>query len=195
MNKKPQFPIHTNFLQGPSRKTYLTNLTNHFEINITAKQLWEYDILNLDKRDQTKKKIHVLCYAYCRATTRVSYATPAYYADRLCERGRLYMPNVLNGNKEANTTTLQNAKNGEVQRLENARNAQFRPNNAVDYDYEVHGAKSQEEADQEKQDLSTLDDFMRAQALTFAQAEFYAHKIDAYNNIDMTGNLWPDSSG
>ncbi|KAF2865134.1 hypothetical protein BDV95DRAFT_612925 [Massariosphaeria phaeospora] len=32
-----------------------------------------------------------LCYTYVRATTGVSYAPPAYYADRLCERGRCYL--------------------------------------------------------------------------------------------------------
>jgi len=32
-----------------------------------------------------------LCYTYQRATIGVSYAPPAYYADRLCERGRAYM--------------------------------------------------------------------------------------------------------
>ncbi|KAF2648958.1 stem cell self-renewal protein Piwi, partial [Lophiostoma macrostomum CBS 122681] len=31
-----------------------------------------------------------LCYTYVRATLGVSYASPAYYADRLCERGRCY---------------------------------------------------------------------------------------------------------
>jgi eukaryotic translation initiation factor 2C len=34
---------------------------------------------------------HKLCYTYVRATLGVSYAPPAYYADRLCERGRCYL--------------------------------------------------------------------------------------------------------
>ncbi|KAF2740263.1 hypothetical protein EJ04DRAFT_508252 [Polyplosphaeria fusca] len=34
---------------------------------------------------------HNLCYTYVRATLGVSYASPAYYADRLCERGRCYV--------------------------------------------------------------------------------------------------------
>ncbi|KAF2798180.1 Piwi-domain-containing protein [Melanomma pulvis-pyrius CBS 109.77] len=34
---------------------------------------------------------HKLCYTYVRATMGVSYAPPAYYADRLCERGRCYL--------------------------------------------------------------------------------------------------------
>lgn len=32
-----------------------------------------------------------LCFTYARANNAVSYAPPAYYADRLCERGRLYL--------------------------------------------------------------------------------------------------------
>ena len=34
---------------------------------------------------------HTFCYAYARATKGVSYCAPAYYADRLCDRGRTYL--------------------------------------------------------------------------------------------------------
>jgi eukaryotic translation initiation factor 2C len=34
---------------------------------------------------------HKLCFTYVRATLGVSYAPSAYYADRLCERGRQYL--------------------------------------------------------------------------------------------------------
>ncbi|CAE7032959.1 Piwi domain containing protein [Pyrenophora teres f. teres] len=34
---------------------------------------------------------HNLSYSYVRSMTPVSYVPPTYYADRLCERGRLYM--------------------------------------------------------------------------------------------------------
>jgi eukaryotic translation initiation factor 2C len=33
----------------------------------------------------------MMCYAFGRSTTAVSYASPAYIADRLCERGRAYL--------------------------------------------------------------------------------------------------------
>jgi eukaryotic translation initiation factor 2C len=36
-----------------------------------------------------------LCYTYVRAPVGVSYASPAYYADRLCERGRCYLRSFL----------------------------------------------------------------------------------------------------
>jgi eukaryotic translation initiation factor 2C len=34
---------------------------------------------------------HALCYSFARATKGVSYVAPAYIADRLCERGRVYL--------------------------------------------------------------------------------------------------------
>ncbi|KAK5115353.1 hypothetical protein LTR62_001553 [Meristemomyces frigidus] len=38
---------------------------------------------------------HTFCYAYARATRGVSYCAPAYYADRLCDRGRAYLRHYL----------------------------------------------------------------------------------------------------
>jgi len=32
-----------------------------------------------------------LCHTFGTSTSSVSYASPAYYADKLCERGRLYL--------------------------------------------------------------------------------------------------------
>ncbi|KAL1606847.1 hypothetical protein SLS60_004256 [Paraconiothyrium brasiliense] len=55
--KNSQFPLRMNFMQGHPVKTYLTN---HFEINITAKQLWEYEILDLDKGGHTRRKVRQL---------------------------------------------------------------------------------------------------------------------------------------
>jgi eukaryotic translation initiation factor 2C len=36
---------------------------------------------------------NILCYCFPRALKGVSYAAPAYIADRLCERGRMYLKN------------------------------------------------------------------------------------------------------
>ncbi|KAI7198315.1 hypothetical protein KC324_g3853, partial [Hortaea werneckii] len=41
--------------------------------------------------DQLQQTTHDFCYAYARATKGVSYCAPAYYADRLCNRGRCYL--------------------------------------------------------------------------------------------------------
>ncbi|KAI4917316.1 hypothetical protein J4E90_003823 [Alternaria incomplexa] len=43
---------------------------------------------------------HQLSYTYVRASCGVSYAPPAYYADRLCERGRIYLRSFLNGDTD-----------------------------------------------------------------------------------------------
>ncbi len=41
-----------------------------------------------------------MCYNYAKATRAISYATPAYYADRLCDRGRVYLSNYLSGKQD-----------------------------------------------------------------------------------------------
>ncbi|GME48338.1 Protein argonaute 1-like [Neofusicoccum parvum] len=41
-----------------------------------------------------------VCCLYPRADKSVSYASPAYYADRLCERGRVYLQKFFNGQGE-----------------------------------------------------------------------------------------------
>lgn len=41
-----------------------------------------------------------LCYTYARSTTAVSYVTPAYYADHLCERGKQYLKDFFDGKQE-----------------------------------------------------------------------------------------------
>jgi eukaryotic translation initiation factor 2C len=43
------------------------------------------------KDTELQQLTYKLCYTYARATIGVSYAPPAYYADRLCDRGRAYL--------------------------------------------------------------------------------------------------------
>jgi eukaryotic translation initiation factor 2C len=62
-------------LKGTAIPTHYVVVTN--EIGLKEKELQEL----------TWK----MCYTYVRATVGVSYAPPAYYADRLCERGRAYL--------------------------------------------------------------------------------------------------------
>ncbi len=40
-----------------------------------------------------------LSYTYARSTVGVSYAPPAYYADRLCTRGRDYLKELFDGTR------------------------------------------------------------------------------------------------
>ncbi|KAM0714443.1 hypothetical protein Q7P37_010230 [Cladosporium fusiforme] len=51
--------------------------------------------------DNIQKLTHAFCYNYARATKGVSYCGPAYYADRLCDRGRAYIRDWLLGQNGA----------------------------------------------------------------------------------------------
>merc|ERR1719410_131996 len=55
-----------------------------------------YHVLHLDKRldvgpDDLQQITYDLCHLYPRADKTVSYASPAYLADHVCERGKLYL--------------------------------------------------------------------------------------------------------
>jgi eukaryotic translation initiation factor 2C len=47
--------------------------------------------LYLESTGPLAELTYMLCYAFGRATKGVSYVAPAYIADRLCERGRVYL--------------------------------------------------------------------------------------------------------
>ncbi|KAF2005627.1 stem cell self-renewal protein Piwi, partial [Amniculicola lignicola CBS 123094] len=68
-------------------------LQSHSAIQGTAKSA-HYHVLQ-NSMGLTLSRIiditHQFCYVYPRATKGVSYVAPAYLADRLCERGRVYM--------------------------------------------------------------------------------------------------------
>jgi len=59
-----------------------------------------YDELNL-KANALQNFTHTLCYLFNRATKAVSICPPAYYADLLCERARMYLYNTMSGNANA----------------------------------------------------------------------------------------------
>jgi hypothetical protein len=109
-------------------------------------------------------KTHAVCYTYCRATTGVSYVTPIYYADRLCDRVRLYLSKTwVTGDAE----WLKQLEDGKEDLLLTRQNAR---NNAVpDQDGNIKiDAKSDEAKDEE-----TLPKYERAQVLRYAQHEFH----------------------
>jgi hypothetical protein len=47
---------------------------------------------------------HEICYTYIRTKIEVSYVSPAYYTDRLCERGRAYLGGFLAGKSDIEAT-------------------------------------------------------------------------------------------
>lgn len=58
------------------------------------------DELNFSQ-DALESFVHKLCYSFSRATKAVSICPPAYYADLICERGRMYLYSTLNENQSA----------------------------------------------------------------------------------------------
>jgi hypothetical protein len=68
-------------------------LQSHRVIKGTARSA-HYHVLQDDMKignHNPPRLTMMLCYAFGRATTGVSYVSPAYIADRLCERGRIYL--------------------------------------------------------------------------------------------------------
>ncbi|KAF2765419.1 stem cell self-renewal protein Piwi, partial [Teratosphaeria nubilosa] len=72
--------------------TYDFFLQSHEALQGTAKS-GHYTVLlpGTLSTTQIQNLTHAFCYNYTRATKGVSYVGPAYYADRLCERGSAYL--------------------------------------------------------------------------------------------------------
>jgi eukaryotic translation initiation factor 2C len=70
-------------------------------------------------------QIHNLSYSYVRSMTPVSYVSPTYYADRLCERGRLYMRKYFNGDDQQLWDELATLKNRLEKELKAVREQRF----------------------------------------------------------------------
>ncbi|KAK4539623.1 hypothetical protein LTR36_010506 [Oleoguttula mirabilis] len=68
-------------IQGTGRSAHYFVLRNNMRLTI----------------EQLQNITHTFCYAYAKATKGVSYCAPAYYADRLCDRGRSYLRQWLQG--------------------------------------------------------------------------------------------------
>ena len=120
-----------------------------------------------------------LCYTYARATIGVSYAPPAYYADRLCERGRSYLRNYFSPDKGSQhyqryLTAQQNIKEGEADSLAQKIAAlpvvQPRPGRNA-------ARKSAEQVGIERAHQRHLDEILEAQVLNEAKIEFNSARL------------------
>jgi hypothetical protein len=67
-------------------------LQSHLPVQGTARPTYYFVIRNdiAFSADQLQTLTNNLCYTHVRCTLPVGYAPPAYYADQLCERARLY---------------------------------------------------------------------------------------------------------
>ncbi|OTA23725.1 hypothetical protein BTJ68_14024 [Hortaea werneckii EXF-2000] len=74
-------------------------LQSHWAIQGTGRSAHYFTLQNNMglSADNLHKITHMLCYAYARATKGVSYCAPAYYADKLCDRGRAYLRHYFMG--------------------------------------------------------------------------------------------------
>jgi eukaryotic translation initiation factor 2C len=70
-------------LQGTGRSAHYFVMTNQMRLS----------------SDVLQRITHATCYIYARATKGVSYCAPAYYADRLCDRGRAWLREHLMGQR------------------------------------------------------------------------------------------------
>jgi hypothetical protein len=93
-------------LQGTGRSAHYFVLTNQMGVS----------------SDDVQRVTHALCYIYARATKGVSYCSPAYYADRLCDRGRAWLRDYLIGREcivrgpDENFEDFRNRARGEIDR-------------------------------------------------------------------------------
>lgn len=78
---------------GQGAGTFDFYLQSHNAIQGTARSAHYYILINevCLLKDEMAELTHQLCYTFGRATKGVSYPSPAYIADRLCERGRVYL--------------------------------------------------------------------------------------------------------
>ncbi|KAH7068283.1 ribonuclease H-like domain-containing protein [Paraphoma chrysanthemicola] len=133
---------------------------------------------------------HRLCYTYCRATCGVSYATPTYYADRLCDRGRIYLPNTWSSNPLAHEARLKSTARTMHEQFQVVRDNTYR--NGREYDPSTDN-KDDAEITDENTHREEVRKAVRKLTLDFAMKEFYKYKVDVGG--DMTGIPWHSDLG
>ncbi|KAK3621321.1 hypothetical protein LTR56_022857 [Elasticomyces elasticus] len=93
-------------------------LQSHQALKGTSKSA-HYIVLEKDPKsvkftvDALQQVTHHLCYNYARATKGVSYAGPAYYADRLADRGTHYLKGYTTGRSMPQWLKTDAEKNGQ----------------------------------------------------------------------------------
>jgi eukaryotic translation initiation factor 2C len=95
-NLKPGFVVDK-VITHPYREDFF--LQSHMPLQGTGRSAHYFVLTNQMRLDADKLQCvtHALCYIYARATKGVSYCAPAYYADRLCDRGRAWLRDWLVG--------------------------------------------------------------------------------------------------
>ncbi|KAF2867614.1 hypothetical protein BDV95DRAFT_597829 [Massariosphaeria phaeospora] len=114
---------------------------------------------------------HRLCYSYVRAPGGVSYASPTYYADRLCERGRMYLCKYFIGDDRALGEDLKAFKQRVTNELKAAQRQRFGTNPQTDI-------QKKELMDQEREDRQTVTKREKEEVYARIRRDFYMFKDD-----------------
>lgn len=145
----------------------------------TARPAHYFVVLNeMDKSVDTLRQLtHELCFTYVRSTCGVSYASPAYYADRLCERGRCYLRDFFVNTPESQTrrNKVRQLKHDEEKARAAVRRNRF--GNRLNADG-TKRVKKQGEEEQEKRDREEVDKLLKESTMKEARKEFYLNGED-----------------
>ena len=91
-NLKPGLIVDRVITRPPIEETFDFFLQSHAALKGTARSAHYTVLENRDLSvDAVQRLTLAFCHNYMRATKAVSYAGPAYYADRLCDRGAHYL--------------------------------------------------------------------------------------------------------
>ncbi|KAH7380394.1 Piwi domain-containing protein [Phaeosphaeria sp. MPI-PUGE-AT-0046c] len=178
-NCKPGTLIDTTITSPYYRDFYLQS---HNSIKGTAKSAHYFPLVNdMGLTEQEMQSFtHKLCYTYVRATMGVSYAPPAYYADRLCERGRCYLRDFLSPPPDSPyTNESKKLKNKRTNDAKAAREAKFKAQRIRQiYNGQVNMAKSKEELQQEVMDDAMIEDIVKELVFEKAKQIFYGGSVE-----------------
>ncbi|KAH4122881.1 hypothetical protein HBH47_082000 [Parastagonospora nodorum] len=115
---------------------------------------------------------HRLCYTYVRASMGVSYAPPAFYADRLCDRGRCYLRKFFAPPPSYNPLSQFEANLTREKRI--AREAQFTSKRVTkNVNGKTWTQKSELEHIQEELDKEAVADTLKQMTFDKAKEMFY----------------------
>jgi len=148
--------------------------------------------VNLSEQ-QIVRLTQAFCYTYVRATIGVSYASPAYYADRLCERGRCYLRDLFIGASDYTKELEQYGKDLE-EVYENIRDKKY-PKPPKPKGKKKAGGKREKRPEKSDEELKLVDQHkkaivekLKARTMEWAEREFYRYKKEG----EEEGNPWAD---
>jgi len=111
-------------LLGTSRPAHYTVL--HDEI-FRSPNAQTSDAADVAAANQLEKLTFEMCHLFGRATKAVSICPPAYYADILCTRARVYLSDMFEGSDTQSVTsaTSSNLGTGPIDVHENLKDSMF----------------------------------------------------------------------